>query len=372
MSDSSTDLFLAHYGVLGMKWGHHKSDAGASSGGSDNKPTLVLTKQFSTGDAVSIYREPTPALGRALAKVFPKLKESQAKIASFHLKDKDGKKVGDASFFRTSKEELYLDWIGIKPQHRGKGYASAALQGVVKYAQDEGIKKLTLEVPGNAPDAKHIYSKLGFKETGQTSGFKGDYWDGLSKMELKVDSVKHAADDSSWEQQFADEFAQFLSENFGDFPVADAELSHQDEGDVMSDDNVSNFLAHYGILGMKWGHHKSQATVDSLAGKGTTHVKEVSADAANAHSAGTKAKKTGLDSLSNKELQDFITRTNLERQYATLTPKQTVPGQKFVTDVLSNTSKQLAAEIVKSGMKKGASALTKVSVDYVKSKASGK
>lgn len=144
------------------------------------------------------------------------------------------------------------------------------------------------------------------------------------------------------------------------------------EGEAMTDDNVGDFLAHYGILGMKWGHHKSQATTEALAGKGTTHVKEVSLDAGNAHAAGTKAKKAGLDSLSNKELQDFITRTNLERQYATLTPKQTLPGQKFVTDVLTGTSKQLASEMVKAGMKKGASALSKAAVEYAKTKATGK
>jgi len=350
--------FLAHYGVLGMKWGHHKSaDSGS---GAANKPTLVLTKKFSSGESVSIYQEPTPLLGRALAKVFPGLKAQQAKVASFHLKDQDGKKVGDASFFRTSKEEMYLDWIGIKPQHRGKGYASAALQGVVKYAQHEGVKKLTLEVPGNAPDARHIYSKLGFKDTGETSGSKNDYWGGLSKMELRVDSIKHAAEDVAWEQKFADEFAQFLIENLANFPVADSEISHTDEGgDTMTDDNVEDFLAHYGVLGMKWGHRKSQSTVDALGGKGTTHVKEISLDAANAHAVAKKIKTHGLDSLSNKELQDFVNRTNLEQQYSRLNPKKTLPGQKFATDVLTNTGKTLASQYAAKAAKQGIEALLK-------------
>lgn len=33
----------------------------------------------------------------------------------------------------------------------------------------------------------------------------------------------------------------------------------------MSDD-VDDFLAHYGVLGMKWGHHKSPATMESVGG----------------------------------------------------------------------------------------------------------
>ena len=48
MGNLSTDDFLEHHGVLGMKWGHHKAEGGSSggSGGSGRtKPTNDEIKQ---------------------------------------------------------------------------------------------------------------------------------------------------------------------------------------------------------------------------------------------------------------------------------------------------------------------------------------
>jgi RimJ/RimL family protein N-acetyltransferase len=251
-----TEQFLAHNGVKGMKWGVVKDPNRSSSHTPSRQPELMLTKKFPSGDQVSIYKNPTPRIAAAIARISPSFKDRLDKGAMFTLKDKDGNKVGDAGFFRTSKTELSLDWVGVKPKYRGKGYASAALQGVVKYAQTEGIKKLTLEVPGNAPDARHIYEKLGFRDDAENQkklGTQNDEedlaWGGLTAMSLQVDSMKHEeVDDVAWESAYADQFAQMLSESF------------DTEGNVMAHaESVDEFLAHNGVKGMKWGVIREKA-----------------------------------------------------------------------------------------------------------------
>jgi len=93
-------------------------------------------------------------------------------------------------------------------------------------------------------------------------------------------------------------------------------------------DAVADILAHYGIKGMKWGVRRSQAQLDAA-----------SADAQSAAAAREKIKKNrgSTKSLSNKELQDMITRMNLEQQYANLASKNSKmsKGQKRVKSALS-------------------------------------
>ena len=95
---------------------------------------------------------------------------------------------------------------------------------------------------------------------------------------------------------------------------------------IMSD--VDSVLAHFGVRGMKWGKRRLP-------------VSQPSTDAANARSVETKMKTQGLHALSNKELQDLVTRMNLERQLKTLQPpSKTDKAVKFVSDILVGVGKQ--------------------------------
>ena len=89
---------------------------------------------------------------------------------------------------------------------------------------------------------------------------------------------------------------------------------------------VENFLAHYGVKGMKWGvrRDKSPTAVEVNARPGR-YVKakggkyqDVSEDAIKAAVARQKARKSTTDSLSNPELQALVQRMNLEQQYSNL------------------------------------------------------
>lgn len=85
---------------------------------------------------------------------------------------------------------MYINWISVSDKERGKGYASSALNTIIDDAKRMGHKKIKLEVPGNSPDARHIYEKAGFKDTGEKLGDDDDIWGGLTKMELDLSRRK--------------------------------------------------------------------------------------------------------------------------------------------------------------------------------------
>jgi RimJ/RimL family protein N-acetyltransferase len=56
---------------------------------------------------------------------------------------------------------------GIQPEHRGQGYATEAVEGLIGWARTEGIDHFVASVaPGNEPSLA-IILKLGFLRTGE-------------------------------------------------------------------------------------------------------------------------------------------------------------------------------------------------------------
>lgn len=74
-----------------------------------------------------------------------------------------------------------------------------------------------------------------------------------------------------------------------------------------TDQFVEDFLAHFGVKGMKWGVRRAEQ--EANASGDYKNLKEVQ----------TKAKAGGgTKALSNRELQEAITRMNLENQFSDL------------------------------------------------------
>lgn len=91
-------------------------------------------------------------------------------------------------------------------------------------------------------------------------------------------------------------------------------------------DLVEDFLAHFGVKGMRWGVRRNRDHAPS------------SSDAQNAALVREKIRQTGgTHSLTNKELQDFITRANLEQQYSRLAREdpKLVRGHNFIKALLN-------------------------------------
>lgn len=135
---------------------------------------------------------------------------------------------------------------------------------------------------------------------------------------------------------------------------------------------AEDILEHYGVKGMKWGARKADGSgtgphpSSSRVNKIRDHLKKEIAertstevtvrakpgsmvravggmrrlphqDAINARVSEQVAKRSTLDSLSNKDLQHLVNRMNLESQYRNLASKETraSAGEKMVLNLLS-------------------------------------
>ena len=129
---------------------------------------------------------------------------------------------------------------------------------------------------------------------------------------------------------------------------------------------VDDFIEHFGVKGMKWGRRKAESSSSSTSS--SSPKSRMSEDARTASNAKNKMAKSGIDALSNKELQGLVNRMNLEQQYSRLTdqPAKVNAGKKFTQDLIANTAKNAVQEVAKNYAKKGVELAVKAAINYAK------
>lgn len=99
---------------------------------------------------------------------------------------------------------------------------------------------------------------------------------------------------------------------------------------------TEDFLAHYGVKGMKWGRRKPKANA------GESKDSKESTDAR----ARAKGDKSGVKVLSNKELQAAINRMQMEQNFKRLSVNEKSAVNRWISSTLLEIGKREVQQVV--------------------------
>ncbi|MFF2875501.1 GNAT family N-acetyltransferase [Gottfriedia sp. NPDC057991] len=60
-------------------------------------------------------------------------------------------------------EDFYIDTLSVHPDYQGKGIGTELLEGLLSFAKNKGIARVSLNVDQDKPTARRLYEKVGFK-----------------------------------------------------------------------------------------------------------------------------------------------------------------------------------------------------------------
>ena len=148
-----------------------------------------LSEIINIDNHISLKKDHLGILAKLLRKISKRIKNNQDNFVYYYILF-DNKKVGCIELSKKDKKTLYGVWLTIDEKYRGNKIATKVLEYIISLAKKLKFEYFILEVPGNSPDARHIYEKLGFKEDKtRPKNHDEEYdaiWGGLTNMILKL------------------------------------------------------------------------------------------------------------------------------------------------------------------------------------------
>jgi 2'-5' RNA ligase len=140
---------------------------------------------------------------------------------------------------------------------------------------------------------------------------------------------------------------------YGDYEGPTFELKDYEWDEVAMDATtaIERVLAHYGVKGMKWGRRQAETTSVKVSQKGKKLKTEggtgqkAHADAIRKAKVAQTKKKSGVNALSDKELNAYANRLQLEQRVKGLEFQSAPAPKRFVLTLLGNSGKQAAQQV---------------------------
>jgi hypothetical protein len=209
-----------------------------------------------------------------------------------------------------------------------------------KYVKD--VHKLTAQSIDHAVNQLNLDNPSGTK----TVKVEQDPHEPLTfKMSVHSKTAKHAAGDAPDEITFRVKYQTDAKGNVVGFELDDGSDSMSQTVELGKE-----FLAHYGVKGMRWGVRRDQAVttqthLDTGLIRRRTKVVAKGGTSQPAHTDAVKAavakqviKKSGTDALSTQELRDLANRLQVENQVGILMSSK---GKQYVSRQLESEGKQV-------------------------------
>ena len=260
-----TEEYLAHFGVLGMKWGKRKTKT-------------------------------------------PEIEETPEQRRERILKSTNAKELYDNRYLLTTAElNERINRINTEKQ-------LAALSALEKTAAQQRIDKI-VKVGKTINDLYTVYKKPMVQETiAKLSGKSTDVnYEELLKNVNKLSNAQLTGIGKRIESE--EKLAKYVRQ------------LKEATGTLGQSDNDGTYLQHFGVLGMKWGKHKKQVTIQKTKSTRKTDkdvVKYINSKYA-------KERQKGLTTLNIRELmmyRDFLLPQEIDEQLETITLDKKIKALK--------------------------------------------
>jgi 2'-5' RNA ligase len=347
MSAQKGEEFVQHFGVKGMKWGVRKVRGSDSEGRSRyNKDFQKKEGRGQTNDTISLVAGvivpiisplAIPAAVRTGGRVVAAQKRNNAEAADHKFTKKAQSMKTMADIHNRSIPALNREQTKINAKYKNVNLTDPKNAAKARKYDQETADMMARE-----------YQKTANATKSKTGNLQYDVeLRGNNTIALKTKKIKHADADEP-------EILLTLVKN------KTGHVVNIKWGSVAhSEEFVEDFLAHYGVKGMKWGVRKPRSAVTTSQGSTLTGKAKVKTTGGEGHNASpdavkvaakkAKLKKSGVAALSNKDLQDVIERARLETQARDAVSST---GKKFVKKKLNTQFDQQSQQFVREQIQK--------------------